>query len=110
MKLNSYGIAKYRAYILYGKNVENILQRVIAYVNSCTNIIADSALGETLAKLCTDKPIVVEIGSYKDVDEIISRSSEGKAILFMVESPRADVHAIAFIPVDKFNKNVVRGV
>jgi hypothetical protein len=109
MKLNDSEIVKYRAYILYGRNVENILQRIIAYVNGCINIIADSILEQALNKLCNDKPTIIEIQSYRDVDEIISRSIEGKAVLFMVESPRVDIYAVAFIPVDKFNKNVVRG-
>ncbi|MEM1560492.1 MAG: hypothetical protein QW775_02005 [Ignisphaera sp.] len=107
MKLNEEGLGKYRAYVLYGKNVENILQRIITFVGGCKNVVADVILGEFLRRLCSEDYTSVELKDYRDVDKVISLIEEGKAIAFFVESPRNDVYAIALIPVDEHNKAVV---
>lgn len=108
MKLKEDGIGRYRAYVLYGKSVENILQRIIAFVGGCKNIIADTMLEEFLRKLCLKDSMFVELKGYLDVDKVIASSEEGKAIVFSVEAPRDDVYAVALIPVDKHNKSAVK--
>lgn len=107
MRLNEEGLGRYRAYVLYGKNVENILQRIIAFVGGCKNIVADVMLGEFLGRLCPKDSTTVDLENYRDVDKVIASTEEGKAIVFFVEAPRDDVYAIALIPIDKHNKAVV---
>jgi len=107
LKLGDRGLAKYRAYILYGKNIENILQRIIAFVDGCKNIIADVDLEKPFSSLCPEKPVFTEFKSYADVDKAVEASDEGKALVFFVESPREDVYAVALIPIDSFNKSAV---
>lgn len=109
MKLDESGITRYRAYVLYGKSIENLIQRIVVFVGGCKNIIADAMLQDVLLKLCKEKPVITELKQYSDVDKAITSSEEGKAIVFVVDSPRRDVYAIAFVPVDKFNKSVVGG-
>ncbi|MEM3980511.1 MAG: hypothetical protein QXF79_04555, partial [Ignisphaera sp.] len=107
-RLKEDGISRYRAYVLYGVSVENILRRVVAFVGGCENIIADTMLKEFLRKLCLKDSVFVELKDYLDVDKVIASSEEGKAIVFSIEAPRDDVFAVALVPVDKFNKSVVR--
>ncbi|MEM4442108.1 MAG: hypothetical protein QXN02_04270 [Ignisphaera sp.] len=108
MVLNDSGIPRYRAYIIYGRDVENILKRIAAFVNGCRNIVAESSLRSIFSRLCEDATYV-ELKDYSDVDRVILSYEEGKAIVFPVSSPRLDVHAIALIPIDKTNKLRISG-
>lgn len=109
MILDSDGISRYRAYILYGKNIENLLQRIVSYVEDCKNIVTDIQLDSILSKFCQKKNMSLEVKSYEDIDKAIAVLEEGKAIVFRVKSPRDDVYAIAFIPIDQFNKSRIGG-
>lgn len=109
LALDNSVMTRYRGYILYGKNIENLLKRVIAFVDGCKNIVADTILSEMLSKLCTEKPEFIEFKSYTDIDKVIASAIEGKAIVFAIKPPREDIHAIALIPIDRFNKSRVIG-
>lgn len=97
-------LAKYRGYVLYGQSLENLVQRVLAFLNGCGKLVADTPLSELVSKLCTEKPTTVELKDCRDVDRVIASSEEGKALVFVVEAPKEGVHALALVPVDKFNK------
>jgi precorrin-6B methylase 2 len=101
-------IMKFQAYILYSRNIEDILKRIANYLENCNKIIADTNLGELLKNVCEgSEPHLIELKDYKIIEEVINREPIGKGIIFRVVSPRSDVYAIAFIPINNFNKTVV---
>lgn len=105
--LNSSGMTRYRGYIIYGKSLENILKRVLNFVGGCKNIVADIELQKTLSLFCTDEAVFRELKSYDDVNNVIALGEEGKAVVFLVESPKENIYAVALIPIDKFNRSMV---
>lgn len=101
-------ITKFQAYILYSKNISNVLKRIVNYLGDCSKIIADAELYSLLEGICTEfKPLFMEIKDYHTIESLIDRESTGKGIVFKVASPANDVHAVAFIPINEFNKSLV---
>lgn len=107
--LDDKDVMKFQAYILYSKNVDNILRRIVNYLGNCNKIIADIELSDILKGICVESepPHFMEFKDCKMVEEVINNEVIGKGIVFRVTSPRSDVHAIAFIPINSFNKSVV---
>lgn len=108
MVLNDNDISRYRAYIIYGKDMESILRRVASFANGCSNMVIESSLKSVASRVCRDASYV-ELNGYSDVDKAILSREEGKVIVFQVSSPRSDVYAVALILVDRFNKSRVSG-
>ncbi|MDK6028386.1 hypothetical protein QPL79_03290 [Ignisphaera sp. 4213-co] len=107
MIINDDDVSKFQAYIIYGKNINEILKRIINYLNGCSNIISDSKLKNYFDIVCTNSsPQYVEFSDIKMLNDIILRSELGKGLVLKAESPRNDVYAIAFIPINQRNKDV----
>ena len=101
-------VSKFQAYIIYGKNIQDILRRIVSYLKGCSNAIADTELRSFLDSICANEtPLYVELREAKDIEEVVAKYDLGKGLLFRVLSPRDDVYAIAFIPINKYNKDVV---
>lgn len=108
MILNSDNMSKYRAYILYGKDLENLLKRIIHFTGSCKNIIAELSLKTFISRLCSEETTYVELKDYRDIDNVLLKHEEGKALIFQLNSPRDNIYSIALIPIDKYNKSKTR--
>lgn len=101
-------VSKFQAYILYSKNVNDILKRIVNYIGNCSKIIADTELYSLLKEICTEfEPHFTEIKDYHTIENLINNESTGRGIVFKVVSPINDVHAVAFIPINEFNKSLV---
>jgi hypothetical protein len=102
-------VSKFQAYIIYSKSLKEIARRIVNYMNGCNNIISDVELKPIFDELCTEsKPQFIEIKDENIVDKIVSEAELNKGVVFRVESPRDDVYAIAFIPVNQRNKEVAQ--
>ena len=107
--LSDEGLEKYQAYVLYGMNREDLVKRIVNYLEGCDKVIADKALEPILNSICgTTKPRVVEISSYGDVDKMIRENENGMGIVFEVRSPVEGIIAIAMVLVNEYNKRVAR--
>ncbi len=69
----------------------------------------DIELVEISEKVCLEnKPRYIELRNYDDVNRIIIENEPGYGIVFRVPSPKNDVYAVAFIPINDRNKNVAQ--
>lgn len=104
-------VTRYQAYIIYGKDVTDVLRRIANYVGGCQNLVADVELKQFLEeKVCREGgPVYVVFESYAKVNEVILSEGVGKGVIFPVPSPVEGVHAVAFIPINEFNKKVASG-
>lgn len=110
MIVNDNVISRYQAYIVYGKNINEILRRIANYLNGCNNVVSDIELKKYFDSICGgSSPSYVEINDVKALDELIMRTEISKGIVLRAESPREDVYAIAFIPINQRNKEVASG-
>ncbi len=101
-------VTNFQAYILYSKNISDILKRIVNYLGDCNKIIADIELGNLLKEICIEsKPRLTEFRSYDVVRDLINNELVGKGIVFKITSPKDDIYAIAFIPINEFNKSIV---
>jgi hypothetical protein len=108
MVLEDSVVSKFQAYIIYSKNLKEILKRVINYMQGCNNIVSDVELKPVFEEVCSNaKPQYIEFSNAESVDKAILQAELNKGIIFRVSSPRSDVHAIAFIPVNQRNKEIV---
>ncbi|ADM28393.1 hypothetical protein Igag_1591 [Ignisphaera aggregans DSM 17230] len=107
--LDDRDIEQYQAYILYSKNIIDIIKRISNYLSGCNKMFIDIELKEISQQVCGENmPRYVELKSYDDVNKLILESENGYGIIFRVPSPKDNVYAIAFIPINNHNKNVIQ--
>lgn len=100
-------VTKFQAYIIYSKNISDILKRIVNYLGDCKKIIADIELSNLLKEICIEsEPRFAEFRNYDIVRDLINKELIGSGIVFRVVSPRSDVYAIAFVPINEFNKSI----
>jgi hypothetical protein len=105
MVLEDSVVAKFQAYIIYSKNLKEILKRVVNFMQSCNNLVSDVELKPVFDEICGNfKPRYMEFPDSEAIDKAVMQAELNSGIVFRVSSPRSDVHAIALIPVNQRNK------
>ena len=97
-------LERYRCYILYGKDLRDLVLRAIIYAEKCESIYFDESLQRVAQELCGRRINVVSVSDTHRLAELIVKLGMGKLLVLAVEPPRQDVVSIAVIPVDDFNK------
>ncbi len=103
-------VKKFRAYILYGTDLEDLIQRIIRFVGGCDKIVVDSECGDIVmlvSSLCGDNVLTKSLND-QNIFEVLRELSKGMSIVTMCTEVPSPFKAICIIPVDDYNLKLLR--
>jgi len=98
-------LTKFQGFILYGFDMQDLVSRIVSYAKGCERIVVDEVLDPYFRNACSEYR-TVRIERVEDLEKCLRDLDEGYAIVIGVEPPIPNTYALAYIPVNKFNKRV----
>ncbi len=87
-------LQRFTGYVLYGVDLKDLLERVVAYANGCQKLVFDSSLANLAREVCGGSADLERLESPEDVARHLAR---GKLVVIPVEPPASGVSSIALL-------------